>query len=158
MFPEVYEETVQQAKLGELGAELKKFFDEHPDGAIDVSYALGLCKTCGELYTVKDLSMYLPKDDFSPAKRQSHWSVAAPFTGAEYVSPTDLKEHYELFAKYPHECKCGGEMKIFNEDDFQKTRHSMETSFPTFVTEIRDFDCPCCHGKLLVEGYTMLWD
>ena len=158
MLPKVYEETVQKAKLGELGAELKKFFEEHPDGAIDVSYALGLCKKCGAFYTVTDLSTYLPIDDFSPNKGYCPRSVAESFHEAEYVLPRDLNEHYELFAKYPHKCKCGGEMKIFNEDDFQKTRHSMETSFPTFVTEIRDFDCPRCHGKLLVEGYTMLWD
>lgn len=158
MFPEVYEETVQQAKRGELGAELKKFFTEHPDGAIDVSYALGVCQKCGELYAVKDLSMYLPKDDFSPAKRQSRWSIAAPFTGVEYVSPMDLVEHYELFAKYPHKCKCGGEMKIFTEDYFKKIRYSVDTDFPTLITEIRDFDCPRCHGKLVVGSGRILWD
>ena len=158
MSPEVYEKTVQQAKLGELGAELKNFFAEHPDGAIDISYSLGVCKKCGEIYTVEDLSMYLPKDNFSPYKNHGSRSVAAPFHGAEYVSPTDLKEHYELFAKYPHECRCGGEMKIFNEDDFQKIRYTTDTGVIMGISEIRDFDCPRCHGKILVGSGTILWD
>ena len=35
LFPKVYAETVQKAKEGELGEELKSFFAEHKDGAIN---------------------------------------------------------------------------------------------------------------------------
>ncbi len=144
LFPSVYAEVTVSAKSGELGAELKKFFTEHPNGAIDVSNIFGVCKQCGEFDNVKNLSMYLPADDFSPAERQGRWSVAFPFERAEYVAPKDLKEHYKLFAKYPHKCKhCGGEMEIFNEDDFA----------------VKDnFECPRCHNKLVPGDEIIFWD
>lgn len=144
MFPRAYEKTVQQAKSGELGEEIQNFLLEHPDGAIDVSAVMGVCKNCGRLENITDLSMYLPKENFSPPETQGRWSVAAPFTETKYVSPWDLKTHYELFAEYPHKCKhCGGELEIFTEKD---AKHGLS-----------NLKCPLCHATLNMNA-NLLWD
>ena len=144
MFPQAYEDTAQQAKRGELGEEIQKFLLEHSDGAIDVSAVMGVCKKCGRLENITDLSMYLPKKDFVPAETQGRWSVAAPFPESKYVSPWDLKSHYNFFAEYPHKCKhCGGKVKIFTEKD---VKHGLS-----------DLKCPRCHNELNINA-GLLWD
>ena len=141
MYPAVYEETVQKGKRGELGEELQKFLLENPSGAIDISCVVGACKKCGELHNIDDLSMYLPKKGLKPDKPKGRWSVSMPFEGAEYVSPMDLKAHYELVAKYPHKCKhCGGEIKIFTEKTIGRIK------------------CPHCHEKLVKGDKLIMWD
>lgn len=143
MFPAVYDETIQEGKRGELGEELQKFLLEHPDGAINASYVVSMCKKCGWLENIMDLSMYLPKNGFKPNKAKVRWSVAYPGTGIEYVAPWDLsnKEHYELFAKYPHKCKrCGGDVEIFKEK------------------ERNYFRCPHCKIRLQDTGAILCWD
>lgn len=140
MFPAVYDETVQEGKRGELGEELQKFLLEHPDGAINASYVVGACKKCGELENLMDLSMYLPKENSKPDKPKGRWSVSMPFDRAEYVSPMDLKAHYELVAKYSHRCKhCGGDVKIFTEKTIGRIK------------------CPHCKLRLEETGL-ILWD
>lgn len=140
LFPKTYQETIQAGKSGELGDELKTFFTEHPDGAIDASLVAGVCIKCGAVHNVQDLSMYLPKKNFTRKKNRGSWSVAAPFDDADYVSSWELADDYELFAKYPHKCKrCGGDMEIFTQQTF------------------RTPDCPHCHAPMIEDGLIM-WD
>lgn len=140
LFPHTYQENVQAAKSGELGDELKNFFAEHPDGAIDASLVAGVCTKCGEVGNFHDLSMYLPKKNFAPEKNRGRWSVAAPFYDADYVVPWDLASDYELFAKYPHKCPlCGGDMKIFTKETFRAPA------------------CPRCRTQMIDDDIIM-WD
>ena len=55
IYPTVCKETTEQAKKGELGEELKKFFEEHPDGKINCEKVLVRCEDCG--YTSRVLSL-----------------------------------------------------------------------------------------------------
>ena len=140
MFPAVYAETVAKGKRGELGAELQKFLLEHPDGAIDASNVVGVCKKCGALENLIDLSMYLPTEGYTPEKPKGRWSVAFPADDIDYVAPSDLQGDYALFARYPHRCKqCGGEMKIFTEETIGRIK------------------CPRCKLRLEETG-GILWD
>ena len=59
MFPMVYQELVQKAKNGELGEEIKLFFSEHPDGAINADRTTLVCNECGNLSGDYDLTMYI---------------------------------------------------------------------------------------------------
>ena len=57
LFPQVYKETLDKAKNGELGPELEIFFKEHKDGAIDASNTVLCCEDCGgNMQVVKDKS------------------------------------------------------------------------------------------------------
>lgn len=141
MYPLTYEKTIAAAEIGALGEQMANFLQEHPDGAIDASYVVGRCKKCGELENLMDLSMYLPKENFKPDKPKGRWSASMPFEEAEYVSPWDLEEPYELFARYPHRCKkCGGEMKLFTEETIGRIK------------------CPRCKLRLEETAPPILWD
>lgn len=145
-FPRVYEQTITAAKNGELGEEIQNFLSENPNGAIDVSRVLAVCKTCGACEKVYDLTMYLPKENILQAEKNNpgRWSVAMPFYNSKYVMPSDLKENYKVFAAYPHKCKrCGGEVEILNEDDVQK---------------LRKIKCPKCHSIRKMKAEFGHWD
>lgn len=118
MFPSFYQETVQSAKSGELGEEIRDFFKEHEDGAINAEYVSLCCDQCGNLENGVDLSMYVPNGKKTDKEEHGRWSVAFPFEGAHYVTTSDLEEYYQLYARYPHRCeKCGGEMHVVQENE-----------------------------------------
>lgn len=100
VYPSVYQETVEKAKSGELGDELKEFFETHPNGAINAETVLLRCKKCGALEEDKALDMYLPKKG-----KETDNESAAPL-------PRSIPEGYVLHKRYPHKCdRCCGEME-----------------------------------------------
>lgn len=119
LFPKEYQELKESARKGKLGKKLKSFFAVHPEGGIDAEKVVARCKKCGRYKCVPDLSMYLPTTN--EKKPKGIWSTAMPFEGADYVSPRELKESYELYARYPHKCRwCRGELEIISEEDLVK--------------------------------------
>ena len=142
-FPMVYRYTIEEARSGELGEEIQKFFAENPNGAIDVSRVLSVCQKCDHIELVKDLTMYLPNTDVSmPEKGNSAWSVAFPFKGVSYVAPCDLKEYYKRYSNYPHKCKkCSGNVKILTKENIEKYT----------------FKCPKCGNPMHAE-WAGVWD
>ncbi len=137
MFPKVYEETIEKARKGELGQELKRFLEEHVDGAIDASYSIFRCNHCGELANYMNLTMYIPKS-MTDKMDNGIWSGAFPFKGANYVVPSLLKDFYIEYGKYHHKCEtCGMDMQIVEDD--------------------KKLVCPKCK-VLLEESELVLWD
>lgn len=129
LFPMDYENTVQNAKEGGLGNELKSFFAENPYGAIDAEYVLLCCSECGSYETRKDLTMYLP------TKRNREDIPRC-------VTRDELKLYYTVYQKYPHRCeKCGGSMSIV-----RKGREIREKLL-----------CPNCRS-VLENDFEMCWD
>lgn len=117
LFPKVYDETLEKAKSGELGQELKAFLEEHEDGAIDASMSVFRCNNCGELANYINLTMYIPKNN-TTNEENGMWSISFPFKGGDYVMPWDLKLYYTEYAKYPHKCeKCGMDMTVVEDDE-----------------------------------------
>ena len=117
-FPRVYAETVEKMKSGKLGEEAKRFFDEHPDGAINCEDVIMQCEKCGEYDSREALTMYVPKEGHVHKVPEGIWSVAAPFTGQDYVSEWELEEGFTEYADYPHKCEtCGGNMRIIASDE-----------------------------------------
>ena len=59
----------------------------------------------------------LRKEDYNPASVQhGQWCAAMPYKGVDYVTPWELREHYRLTAKYPHQCeKCGSSARVISE-------------------------------------------
>ena len=105
MYPEKYQEVINDALIGKLGAEIQKFLIENPSGVIDISRVLANCENCGHHEMVRDLTMYLPKENFSQDKNY-------PFLFGLHVG-------YELFEKYNHKCSyCGEPVEIIRMDDF----------------------------------------
>lgn len=128
MFPSYYQDTVAKAKEGKLGPELKTFFAEHPEGAINAENRTYCCEECGSLSNETDLTMYLPDE----SKRGN------PSEEYDYVMEADLEDFYIEYAKYPHKCrKCGGKMRLIDYGD--------------------DILCPKCHVPLEGDGFIM-WD
>lgn len=120
LFPVVYAETLEKAKSGELGEELKAFFAEHKDGAINADDVALYCETCGNMETGQDLSCYVPVEGYDPSSKEKlRWSVSFPAEGMDYVAPNDLEEKYRKVIEYPHKCgKCSGNMRIVDEEEF----------------------------------------
>ena len=147
VFPMVYSETVEKAKLGKLGRSLQRFLQDHPEGAIDCANYIIRCPKCGELRCGPGLDMYVPRKGQDPAtEQQGIWSTAMPFEDESYVLPWDLEELYDLFARYPHRCgRCKGAAVIVGEEAFE---HEIANG---------NVMCPCCGSPL--ESYGAFdWD
>ena len=99
-YPLTYKETMQEAREGKLGEDIKKFLEGNPQGAIDPKNVVAQCKICGEYEQVQDLSMYIPKETKGEKLNKD----------IDFV--VDFKD-YKLEKKYDHKCStCGGKMKI----------------------------------------------
>ena len=118
LYPKIYAATVAKAKNGEFGDTLKSFFEIYPDGAIDCSSVVIVCRNCGNLEQALELSMYCPKADIEKDTSSKIWSVAVPCNDIEYVAPAKLRYNYDLYAEYPHKCsKCQGDAYIFRSQE-----------------------------------------
>ena len=152
-FPSVYRKTMEAARTGRYGGAVRQFLEEHPDGTLSTERVLLRCSGCGSLQCGPDLSMYLRKPDV-PRREQGRWSVAAPYEGADYVSPMELEheETYELYARGNRCGKCGETMQPITDDELeeQMRRHPQTRG----QTEVR---CPKCREWLRVESMLM-WD
>ena len=140
LFPSLYQELIDSAREGELGAELQTFLTEHPDGAIDAETVALRCKNCGEYWSAPNLSMYCPKD--SETGNNATAAGAMRLYEKKYVDPADLQEEYRLYAKYPHKCiACDGDMEIVSEEELDKN----------------GIVCPRC-GSRIREYTGIMWD
>ncbi len=139
LFPVVYAETVQQAKDGELGTQIQKFFEEHPDGAVNAENVTLCCNSCGTLVTGQDLTMYIPKKDCYSKGENTKWSVGVPLEGSKCFTADELIDYFEEYAKYPHKCKkCNGQMRVLREDE--------------------ELVCPECKSPLSPTADIIMWD
>lgn len=77
LYPKVYEETIEAAKNGEFGNELKELLSAHPDAAIDPEVVILQCCDCGEYDSRPILNAYVPKEDKQrpPKEKGRRWSV-----------------------------------------------------------------------------------
>ena len=124
LFPMQYKETVEKAKSGKLGKEMKQFFSEHTDGAINAYYVTLCCDDCGELSSGMDLTMYIPKPEKPSVTKRGKWSDLCSGDGINYVMEYELEEDYVEYMKYPHKCKkCKGKMHVVQEDEDLKCPH-----------------------------------
>ena len=107
-YPTTYQEVLNDALIGNLGAEIQKFLIDNPDGVIDVSRVLANCEFCGHHEMVRDLSMYLPKENFVREEN--------------YPLPFEFAEHYKLAKKFQHKCSyCGEDVEVVTEENFLRT-------------------------------------
>lgn len=105
MYPEKYQEIINDALIGKLGAQIQKFLIENPSGVIDISRVLANCENCGHHEMVRDLTMYLPKENFSQEKN--------------YPLPFEFDKKYKVFEKYRHECNyCGEPVEVVTAENF----------------------------------------
>lgn len=122
-YPEKYQEILNDALIGNLGAEIQKFLIEKPAGAIDISRVLAKCENCGHYEMVRDLTMYLPKENFLQNKD------CLPL-------PEDMKNNFDKFADYHHKCSyCGEPVEIITAENFFDSKITLQ--------------CPNCDSEML---------
>ena len=135
---ELYERTVKRMKKGQLGKEAKAFFQEHPDGAVDVQPSLYVCSGCGAYKDMTVMDMYIPEDGYVHNSKFN--PLLAKPTVDETVYPEELKAHYRLFKKYKHLCpECKAEMFIIPEKNILKL----------LIDE--NMTCPNCGDHLVLQ-------
>lgn len=142
MYPQFYVEMQEKGKLGELGKEIKEFFDEYPSGVIDPVSIILQCEKCGEYETAPSLNMYI-LDESKPPRRKNNirWSVAMSADDVDYIPLGNFKANYKLRKEHQHRCKrCGGKMKVFLEDD------------------LANLKCPRCKEQVLTPEILACWD
>lgn len=135
MFPIVYKEIVEKMKKGNYGKQGVDFFEKYPYGAINAEKVIAQCIQCKELYTVPDLTMYIPKnyEEIEILK-----GISSHQYDDQYVTPNDLNKQYKKIAKYKHSCpNCQGELKI--------------------VKNLKSLKCPRCSEIMTLSGFG-LWD
>ena len=105
MYPEKYQEIINDALTGKLGSQIQKFLIENPAGATDISRVLANCENFGHHEMVRDLTMYLPQENFSQDK--------------SYPLTWELREHYKVLEKYQHKCSyCGEPVQVVTAENF----------------------------------------
>ena len=162
LYPMVYLETMKAAKKGKLGATLKKFLTEHPEGVINPGLTLAQCEKCGNYSSVNDYTMYLPKTNKRKECTKGKWSVGVHGEDASYVISF---EDYDVYKLFPHRCgrsleelplvkedgtplimslpkgkRCRGKVKLLDNRDIEKLR------------------CPNCKNRLLDAELIARWD
>lgn len=147
-FPSVYRETIESAQKGELSEKLQKFVCEHPEGAVNCDIDIIYCTKCRKLKSGLNLNMYLPKAGHDP-KHDTNvpWSIGMPYKNTAYATPWELKEHYKLFARYPHRCdSCGSPARAISLD--------------TLHLKIKQGSllCPCCGNAINNIVSPIYWD
>ena len=136
-YPQVYQETMKDAREGKLGEKVRLFLKDNPKGVIDPELVIARCEDCGKYETLPAFSMYVPKDGSYPKPSKGNWTMAFPYDDCEYVS--DFGE-YDLKEKYDHKCtSCGGKMSILEEKEPE-----------TLI-------CPHC-GEDMEIRETIMWD
>ena len=134
----VYKETVEKAKSGKLGKEIKHFIEKYKDGGIDISMVTLCCDECGWLTNDMDLTMYETKPGRLPFIQEDDQT---PKTIKEIVDrwiELDSEQTAVEYMKYPHKCKkCKGKMHVVDEDEAVK--------------------CPHCKVAMEAKG-ALLWD
>ena len=129
LFPQVTEETIQDMKSGKYGEIAEKFFQENPDGSVNCSNELFMCKKCGALKVDMALDLYKRKEGVSEPKY--------PFPDEDYFSKAMELDHI---------CeKCGNKMEKQNERRFLKKVQNGKVR------------CPDCDGYLELAGF-FNWD
>lgn len=143
LYPKVYVETIEAAKRGDLGDDLKELLDVYPNAAINPETVILQCSECGDYDARPILTAYVPKESeqIPPKEKGQKWSVAFPFEGASYVTSYDMEKYYDLYMEYDHRCKkCGGGMF-----PFPKSRRE------------NDMICPICKKTLEIVSF-YFWD
>ena len=114
-FSKTYAEVMEKARSGQVSKLHTWFMEHHPDGAINAEQKIYQCENCGDLFSDYDLSMYTPRDNSEKKRKKGIWSVSSPAEEAEYATPSDLQEYYDLFKPYWHKCpKCKGNASVVN--------------------------------------------
>lgn len=141
LYPQKYEEIMEDIKSGKLGEEIKKIFEEHPDAAFDASTTVLLCEECGFIETGDNLSVYLTINEEAESNEQSErWSVAFEAKDFKLILPWDFKDNYRKIYDYPHRCsRCSGKMEIVREEEYECLH------------------CPDCKEKMKVVDF-FRWD
>ncbi|MDM8298089.1 hypothetical protein QUW58_23115 [Enterocloster aldenensis] len=115
LYPKVYSETVAKMKEGQFGEQGKEFFEVFPNGAISCENIVVQCNDCGQLMVVPDLTLYIPREGYNLVKQNKRipWSTGFCGKGYEYISFSELHNHYQLFEQYDHRCtNCGGHTSV----------------------------------------------
>lgn len=133
LLPMQYEEITQKMKEGLYGDFSQKFFIEHPDGAVDCSTIVLLCRNCKMLYNDKDLTMYVPKENYKLEPSETSCFV--------HATKYDLVKHYIEYAKYNHICpKCASQVNVLSFEDVQD------------MFENHEIKCHKCGKKMDFDG------
>ena len=113
MYPQTYQEVLNDALIGKFGKDIQKFLIDNPEGVIDVSRVLANCENCGHHEMVRDLSMYLPKENFIRAEN--------------YPLPFEFEKNYIQAKKFHHKCSyCGESVQIITEKNFLQTEIKLQ--------------------------------
>ena len=145
LYAQLYIETIDRIRKGQLGETLQRFLQEHPDGAIDCEWIALKCENCGTLKDELSLDMYIPKPGCTQPQHRIR-STVFPFEDASYVNESDLQKNYDLYEHYPHRCPgCGNRMQTLDLKEFERqlNKHRLH--------------CPNCKAKIK-KASILLWD
>ncbi len=136
--PMVLADTQELSKKGKLGATLRRFLAEHPDGVVYPEKVLAQCEKCKEYSSVNLLDMYIPKEEDAAKSNvktvnrseEDYWDLY-----------NKLDEQYKLFKEFPHRCgKCHGKVKVLRKVDWDNLK------------------CPHCDDQMLEVIEQGNWD
>ncbi len=113
IFPLSYQETIQQVKNVECGAEYKELAESFPLFAVNSEKYVFTCDRCNTWRCDKDMSLYVP-NNIEKYKRKKIDEMYWPY----YETEDSLEQDYRLVKKVNHRCdKCKRPMRRMSHDE-----------------------------------------
>ncbi len=137
-----YPEIVADMKSGKYGEAASTFFEEHPDGAVDIKNVVAICDACDRLEVVPALSTWILKQDADEGEAYLHIG-----NGGDCKIPTwNMEAYFDKIADHEHLCEsCRSRMRIMDAETFGQA---------LFEGQVH---CPKCHGIMEAESI-FNWD
>ena len=118
-FPRVYAETIEKIKSGEYGETWRNLFEEHPNGAVNITNRVYYCSKCGDWHQDQCLDFYIPKNE-AKSKTNALPPTATSTDGLDeetslstmFVTSWNLDNNYVLHKKFPHKCNSCGNTRL----------------------------------------------
>lgn len=140
MYPQVYQEAMEDAQNGKFGAEWKEIISSGKYIAINAEREIYVCASCGHWKSDLNLSLYRPKDENAIRTKQFGIKNVEEWGYVPYVAGRDFQKDYELIRVFVHKCeKCGKRMHKARPEELEK------------------LPCPDCGTENTPEGLLM-WD
>ena len=131
-FLSIYEETMNNIRVGKYGVEMRDLVKNEEYIAVDIEYYAYFCKSCGWVGSLIALDLYKPKDTKKIEQIIEKYGLLCSLSD---------NEDYVLLKEYKHMCpKCRKVMKKTKTDELFKKI------------------CATCGEKYQDSGLIMYWD
>ncbi len=140
MYPDEYQELLQNIESGRYGEERQRLLKETPYAAVNAETFVYICRSCGHWGEGKDITLYAPNNPEAIPHKQYGIKTVEEWGYVPYVMQYELVSEYHVLKRHYHICsKCHKKMHKASDE------------------ELCNLSCPKC-GTVNGFNGAMFWD